>query len=183
MSYLNQLKKPAFIPMAILGTGIFWGSSPIAFPDATQDSAPITRLFTIHRSTNANVVCYDAHLTTKNEFVSSDPIDVYWLMFADKGQREDLTWFERDHAYGFIVQGTISTTTLTIILQAYEQRPIRVSISDGIPTAEIEIHGKAAVLRDVFVKASGGLFPGVESIELYGVDHETGGNLSETIRP
>ena len=36
---------------------------------------------------------------------ANQPIDVYWLMLAENGRREELTWMERKMAYGFEVSG------------------------------------------------------------------------------
>ncbi len=141
------------------------------------------RLFTIHRSTNANVVCYDARLTSANEIATEDPIDAYWLMFAEKGQREELSWFERTRAYGFDLNGEVRPSSLTMDLQAFPYRPVGVEISGGSAIATIAILGKPAILHDVFVKASGGFIPSVDSIELRGTDRQSGEAVVETIRP
>src|SRR5579871_1079208 len=61
-------------------------------------------LFVIERSTNANVVHYDARLTPAGELDASRPIDAYWVMQAADGRREELTSLERSKAYGFTLE-------------------------------------------------------------------------------
>jgi hypothetical protein len=51
---------------------------------AAQTTQP---LFTIERSKNANVLHYEANLTAQGELDPKEPIVIYWIMKAEKGQR------------------------------------------------------------------------------------------------
>ncbi len=39
-------------------------------------------LFVIERSTNANMVHYESHLTAEGRFDSKEPVGAYWIMAA-----------------------------------------------------------------------------------------------------
>jgi hypothetical protein len=140
-------------------------------------------LFVIKRSTNANYVNYVANLTNQGSFDAKEPISAYWTMAATDGHREELTWFERDHAYGFTIRRDATGKSIIIITEAMNKLPIRVFITGGVAQAEIEIGGHPAFLKRVFVQASHGLFPGVDWIELSGIDTITGSQVKVKIRP
>src|SRR5438477_12797965 len=60
-------------------------------------------LFVIERSTNANVVHYDANVKPDGQLDPRQPISAYWVMAAEDGRREELSVFERSRAYGFTI--------------------------------------------------------------------------------
>src|ERR1700753_4000546 len=58
----------------------------------------VSRLFYVQRNPNTNTIIYelnnkDGHLDTEN------PIHVYWIKYADKGQLEELNYIQRKLAY------------------------------------------------------------------------------------
>lgn len=140
-------------------------------------------LFSIARSTNANIVRYVAHLTDQGGFDKAEPISAYWVMAAEDGHREELTWLERGHAYGFTVLPSATGKSLNVTIKAMENVPISISIIGGEPRAEVEIAGRVTILQRVFVQVSGGIIPRVETIALSGVDADTGKKIDEVIRP
>ena len=141
------------------------------------------RLFEIERSLNSNVLRYDANITSHGLFSGVDPISAYWLMNAEDGHEEGLTWFEREHVYGFSVQMNPARTSLTMVIHALSSRPIFVSLIQGGVKAETEISGKSAILDKVFVKTGTGILHSVDWVELFGVDPDTGAPLRETLKP
>ena len=58
-------------------------------------------LFIIERSKNANVVHYDARLTADGKLDPREPVIAYWVLSAEDGRREELSWIEKKKAYGF----------------------------------------------------------------------------------
>src|SRR4051812_39932040 len=65
------------------------------------DALPSRELFTITRNINANVLKYAVRTSKDGLLDPSEPIEAYWLMKAEDGRREELTWTERHLAYGF----------------------------------------------------------------------------------
>ncbi len=141
-------------------------------------------LFVIERSTNANVVHYDAHLTSNGEIDTSQPIDAYWIMAARDGHREELNSFERSRAYGFTVEPGSDAHLVRIELVSQKQRPIQVYRDGNTMRAETLIAGRRAYLTRIYVNAHKVLaVPSVKSIEMYGTDAATGEPLHETVEP
>jgi hypothetical protein len=132
-------------------------------------AASSRELFTLGRSKNANVVKYVVRTGADGRLDATRPIDAYWLMLAENGRREELTWTERKLAYGFSVSEQTSQG-LVLQLSACSSRELRVRPADGAFHAELEISGQRARLQRIFVHTEEGLLlPRVRYIELSGL--------------
>jgi hypothetical protein len=61
-------------------------------------------LFVLERSTNANVIHYDAQITSDGTIDPKEPVIAYWVMSAEKNEkREELNALEKSLAYGFAI--------------------------------------------------------------------------------
>jgi hypothetical protein len=130
---------------------------------------PRDNLFTIARSKNANIVRYDVHRTPEGKLDGARPVDAYWLMLAENGHREELTFMERELAYGFSVS-KISASGFSLQLSAFKQREIRIEYAGGSFHARAVIMGRRATLSQIFVRSEeGGLLPRVQYVELRGI--------------
>ncbi len=142
------------------------------------------RLFYIQRSKDANTIMYDANLTTGGRLDARKPVEVYWIRYADKGQREDLTAFQWQMAYGYKhKQSGNATEVYEICLNAFKKRPIRIVQTQGRAIAMTVINGQSANLQKVFVQVEpqSGLIPRVQYIDMFGIDPQTGRPVSERI--
>lgn len=154
------------------------GLAPFAQADSSQT------LFTIQRSTNKNEVHYDARLDAGGKLDASEPVEVYWLMLAENGQREGLNWIERRKAYGFSIEATPGGESYQMRLRAEEDRPITVLMEGTKARAETVIDGRAAILERIFIASTpGGFIPRVEYVELFGTDSKSGEQRTERIGP
>jgi hypothetical protein len=141
-----------------------------AFP---ADAAPDRELFRIERSTNRNVVQYEMHVLADGRVDAAEPVRAYWRLLAQDGRREDLTWLERQVAYGFTV--TPESGEFVLRLSALTKRAARLRRADGRWRAWVNVSGRLTILRTVWVQVDGGLLgPHVRWIELRGEDARTG---------
>ena len=138
-------------------------------------------LFHIERNKNTNIVQYDANMTD-GVINSTNPVDAYWILHADKGQREELSSFDR-RAFGFRVNYNSEGGHFDLILQAVPDRTIQIAMVNDVPRAKILINNKEAYLSKVFVFARSGFLgiPRVSYYTLYGTDVESGADVSEQI--
>jgi hypothetical protein len=137
-------------------------------------------LFRIERSTNRNVVQYDIRLAHDGTPDSRDPVSAYWIMLAEDGHREGLTFFEQQLAYGLDVAK--APDGLTLHLKAIQKRPVHVRRRGQRWEAQTTIGGRAAALRRVWVQCDPGLLgPVVRFVDVTGTDLETGRPLAERI--
>jgi hypothetical protein len=183
----------ALVPLALLLSAgatpetASWAEATTAASAAPAPApAPVTcgtELFRIARSTNANELVYAAQLDASGRLDPDDPLVVYWLMNAEDGHREGLNILEKTLAYGFSTD-QISGGVFRVVLKAKKDRPVLLGISRGCPTALIQIGGRSAQLRRIFVQtSSGGVIPGVAHVDLVGLDPQTGHEVKERIFP
>jgi hypothetical protein len=167
----------AFLAFALVLPGGFAAAQ-------SENPACPPHLFTIERSKNANIVVYDANREPSGDFVASRPVDVYWLMNADKGQREELNAVEQQRAYGIDVASGKKPGTYTVTFRAGRRRRVLVELLDGCPVAIAPIGGHQGVLRRVFVKSKETIMmPKVEYVEFFGEEPATGAPLYEKFIP
>jgi len=153
-----------------------------AAPTAAQKKTHL--LFLIERSKNANVVHYDARITTDGKLDPKEPVMAYWVLLAEDGRREELSWIEKKKAYGFDIKPDPSVNGYKMSLVAAPQLQITVKKAGDAIRAEGVIGGQPAVLEKIYINASDGLTgPKVHYIMLYGKDLKTGGKLSQKIVP
>lgn len=139
-----------------------------AWPAIAEGRAPSkSALFTVARSKNANVVRYVARVGISG-LDQDRPVDAHWLMLAEDGRREELSWAERQLAYGFSVsEATPERCVLRLV--AFKQRALVVARQGETFRATLSIAGKRATLERIFVQTSeGGLLPSVEYLEVFG---------------
>jgi hypothetical protein len=142
------------------------------------------QLFVIEKSTNANVVHYDAVFTPDGGLDPQEPIIAYWIMAAEDGRKEDLTSAERHKAFGFTIVPGRDANSYHLRLVAQPQRDIYVSRQGNSVRAATMIAGRCTYLTKIYVKVHKLLaLPKIEFIELVGNDIVTGEPLHERVRP
>lgn len=153
---------------------------PDHFPTPPKNSKS---LFFIQRNTNRNTIVYDANMTARGEFNSSNPMDVYWLRYASTGHRMELTWMQRNLAYGYKSSKDNTGKGHWINLTAYDGRKIHLrKDSAGRPVAVMNINGKPCRLDYIWVFTEGpGSWPTVLHLDLHGRDMASGKPVVERI--
>jgi hypothetical protein len=143
---------------------------------------PSRELFTLARSTNANILKYAVRTRKDGLLDGEKPIEAYWLMLAENGRREELTWTERHLAYGFSTSSSNDYGCL-LRLTACPERELRVRAVDGAFRAEVAIAGQLATLKRIFVSAESNAFlPSVRYVEIYGIN-AAGKRVTERLLP
>jgi hypothetical protein len=135
-------------------------------------------LFVIARSVNGNVVRYDVRRKPGGTLDQDQPVDAYWIMAA--GGREELTFLERQFAYGYSTSH-VNAGGFSLNLMAFKEREIRIEFSQGLYRARVSIASTPATLHQIFVKTAGAAsWPRVVYVELRGTA-DNGSNVSERI--
>jgi len=139
-------------------------------------------LFVIERSTNANVIHYDAKFGKDGNLDQNEPVVAYWVMAAKDGHREPLTGLERKYAYGFTIQKDDSKSVFRMILVSQKQREILITQNGSTVHAETVIGRHAAILHKIYVKTRrSGFLRTADYFELFGDDIATGAKCYEKI--
>ena len=142
------------------------------------------RLFYLQRSKDANTVIYQANFLADQTLSPQKPVEVYWMRYAEHGQREELSSIQWQLAYGYHHRPCANKPdTYELRLNAYPKRPLHIVYQQGKPVAMMVINGQNACLQKVFVQLAGSfrLVPKVAYIELYGVDPDNGQAVYERI--
>lgn len=141
------------------------------------------QLFFIQRDPNINTLIYEINLN-KGVLVEDEPVHVYWIRYADKGQKEELNYIQRNFAYG-VRSKLVSKDNYEIHFVSYKKKQMFLRKStDNKFYIFTDINKKQAILKQVFVRVNGGSFwvPNIEYVELKGIDPATGLEVVERMK-
>jgi hypothetical protein len=176
---MNKFILSAFNLSAIIlthATPVFSQDS-LKFPTPTGNP---NQLFFLQRTQNINTVVYELNL--KNGSVdSANPVHIFWISYAEKSQKEELTALQRKHAYGLAIK-YISKDHYELRFLANKKHAVELMKGpDNIYHVYDEINHKQAILTRVYLEIHGGsLFsPNIQYVLLTGMDPGTGAIVSE----
>lgn len=190
---MNLLIRLGFFIALVLGSGNYLCASSYSFAPpviSRQDSLPVPKeiknmLFYMQRDPNANTVVYQLNLTEQDIPNEKEPIDVFWIRYAEDGQRKELNYFQNKLAYGLNVK-KISPERYEFQFVSYPKLTFQLKKgTDGKYHVYAPIGQKQAILKRVFVRIEGGTFwvPNVLYVDIIGVDMATGKEITERITP
>lgn len=156
--------------------------SPIKFP--TPKSIP-HELFYLQRDPNTNTVIYALNLKADGKVDPEKPINVYWMRYADKGQKEDLSYVQRKFAYG-VQTKALGNDEYEIRFVSNKKLPLYLKRSpvDKKYHVYIEANDKKIELDRVFVRIEGGSYwiPNVRYVELKGLNAKSQAPIVERLK-
>jgi len=151
---------------------------------ATEKGVVWHPMFQLMRNKNANVVEYGVRVEPTGLLDPDEPLEADWLLKAEDGRREGLSFFERKFAYGIdwkaIEPGSVYNATLVCC----KDRELRVSKRGDRYVTDTTIGGVPSRLIRIMVTADESSFPAkVETVELYGSSLATQSPTYELVRP
>ena len=152
----------------------------LIFPEPSN----ISKLFYIQRDPNINTLIYELNMDKGGNLNTETPIHVYWVRYAEKGQKEELNYIQRKFAYGVTARQT-KPNEYDIRFVAYKKLALNLLRSaDGKYHIFGIIAKKQAILNRIFVKIEGGSFwlPNIVYAELKGTDPATGKEIMERFK-
>lgn len=153
-----------------------------------QDKFPVpagnpNQLFYLQRTSNTNTIVCELNLD-KGALDADDPVHVFWIRYADDGQREELNYIQKKFAYG-VKAILIEKDKYELHFVSYKKyRMYLMRGNNNKFNVYATINKKEAILNRIFVKISGGSFwtPNVEYVELKGIDPSTGKEVMERMK-
>ena len=144
-------------------------------------------LFYVQRTHNTNTIVYELNYINDTTLNPLTPVHPYWIRYANKGEAEELSYIQKQYAYGVVAKLIDKEKqTFKVNFVSYKKRDIFLirSKTDRSYAAYITIHGKLVKLVRVFVKIEGGSFwvPHITYVEVTGKDLN-GHTVSEKIVP
>lgn len=178
---------------------VAWQGSSFAIPLAERvernellnDSFPVPKniqhmLFYVQRTPNINTVVYELNLDEKGQLNKSNPVHVFWIRYAEEGQREELSFIQRFYAYGLKTKD-LGNNKYELRFVSYKKIPFYLyrSAIDNQFRAHATLAKKEVLLKKIFLQIEGGTFwfPNVVYIEFTGIDPVTGQEIIERIKP
>lgn len=144
-------------------------------------------LFYIQRSGNHNTIVYDANLTADKKFDAKKPVNIYWIRYTNGGAKEDLTFIQRNLAYGLSSKALTNNAFEFHFVSYAKKRFLLYLDASGKPCAKMDINGKQIVIRRIFLsieeKSRWSLAPKIEYVEFFGTDPYNGKSLYEKFYP
>jgi len=144
----------------------------------------VSRLFFVQRSPNTNTIIYELN-DKDGRLDPENPIHVYWLRYAEKGQKEELNYIQRKFAYGLTTK-PLGNDQYDVRFVSYKKFPLTLMKAvDGKYHIFVTIAQKQMILSRIFIKIEGGSFwlPNVVYVELKGTDPSTGREITEHFKP
>ena len=144
-----------------------------------------SQLFYLQRDPDDNTVIYQLNMVD-GEVDADEPVNVYWIRYAEGGTRKGLNFLQRTMAYG-ISHKPLGDGAFELRLAAYKDHPLRLAYCENSETYRVytTIDNHEAILERIFVRIDGGsmLSPNILYFELTGQDTATHARVSERIKP
>ena len=138
------------------------------------------QLFYLQRTSNTNSIVYELNVK-KGALDKDNPVHVYWIRYAEKGQTAELSWIQRVFAYGVKIK-LMPDSSYRVRLVSYAGYSMYLRKgADGKYGMYANINGKMMLLNRIFVKITGGSMwsPDIEYFEVSGFDPSTGKAVAE----
>lgn len=192
----EQAKAPLTKVVTILlitFAGLFAGSafaqkadnsnpSPIKFPTPKGIQH---ELFYLQRDPNTNTIIYELNLKEDGKVDPEKPVNIYWMRYADKGQKEDLSYVQRKFAYGLQTKA-LGNDEYELRFVSHKKLPLYLkrSPADKKYHVYIDANDKKIMLDRVFVRIEGGSYwlPNVKYVELKGLNAKTQAPVVERMK-
>ena len=154
---------------------------PIVFPTPKGIS---NQLFYLQRDPNTNTIICQLNTDGKGELDKDSPVNVFWIRYAEKGQRSDLNFIQRKFAYG-INSRPLGNDKYELKFVSYGKFPLYL-MKDKSNQYRVyaTVNKKQIILNRIYVHIEGGSFwvPNVKYVELKGIDASTGDEVTERMK-
>ena len=169
------------------------GPSPAANPSFCSDDPRYPEpqdenlVFYLQLSDKTDTVVYAVNRRADGTIEPSDPVHVYWRLYAQGGEKSELTFLQRTLAFGVqLAPAKDRPGDFISRLNAYPNIPVLVDeTTDGKVSAFMPIAGEPAQLICVYVerRMQFGIVPQVLYIDFFGRTLDGGKKVVERLRP
>jgi phosphatidylglycerophosphate synthase len=173
--------KVLLVAALILPAMAFRNGEPV-FPVPSEPR----QLFYIQRTPNSNTIVYDLNIQNDGTLNEDDPVNVYWIRYADGGVKKPLNYIQRKFAYGLKVKD-LGQGKYEVRSVAYTKKDMYLMKAAGQNDYHVyaKINNNMAILDRIYIAiGDGGTFwhPNVLYIELKGKDMASGKPVVEQIK-
>lgn len=132
------------------------------------------QLFYLQRSPNIHTIICELNYKG-NTIDSNNPVHVYWIRYADKGQKEELTGVQKMFAYG-IESKEVSVNNYELNFTSYNKFKMYLKPGEDKKFhVYVTLNKKQVILEKIYIEIKGGTFwkPNIEWVEISGLDPAT----------
>lgn len=151
-------------------------ATPLRAMDFPIPAGIPNQLFYLQRDPNTNTVIYQLNVNSAGKLDEDEPVRVFWIRYAEQGQRENLNFIQRKFAYGLSAK-KVATDKYELKFAAYNKVPFYLmrSSADNSFHVYTVVANKQIMLNRVYLRIEGGTFwvPNVKYIEFKGVNSTT----------
>ena len=134
------------------------------------------QLFYLQRDPNINTVIYQLNLNSAGQLDEEEPIKIFWIRYAEQGQRAELNFIQRKFAYG-VKAKKLAPGRYELRFAAYGKLPLYLMRGGPDNTFHVytTIANRQSVLERIYLHIEGGTFwvPNVKYVELRGSNPAT----------
>ena len=167
-----NLKIKITVLLFFLAGLAFFSFAPDNFP---RPAGIKNMLFYLQRTMNKNTIIYELNLKEDGELNENEPIKIYWINYAGKGDRESLNYIQRKYAYGLeISESDKSKRSFNFNFVSYKKQQLYLMKSPSDKAYHVfgYFSHKLLQVSSIYVHIEGGAFwtPKVRYIEIEGRD-------------
>lgn len=185
----GAIGKIALLIITLSLTGIGLGMAQEKGQDKAEASFPTPKgisnqLFYLQRDPNTNTIIYQLNIDSKGELDKESPLNVFWMRYAEKGQKSGLNLIQRKFAYG-INSKQMAADKFELKFVSYGKLPLYLMKDKSNQyRVFVTVANRQIILNRIFVRIEGGTFwvPNVKYVELKGLDANTGQEVAERIK-
>lgn len=142
------------------------------------------QLFYLQRDPNSNTVIYQLNVDKAGKLDEDEPINVFWMRYAEQGERKNLNFIQRKFAYGLSARKT-APDKYELKFTAYNKVRffLMKSTTDNAFHVYTTVANKQILLSRVYLRIEGGTFwvPNVKYIEFKGLNTATREPVTERV--
>jgi len=140
------------------------------------------QLIYLQRTPNKNTIVCELNLAADGKLNADEPVHVFWIRYGEQGQRAELSFLQRNFAYG-VKTRFLSKDRYELHFVSYKKLVMHLmKAADNKYHVFTAINQKEVILNRIFIKINpGGSFwsPNIEYIELAGIEPGTGSEVLE----
>jgi hypothetical protein len=145
-------------------------------------------LFYVQRSINKNTIVYEVNTDKNNELILKHPIKIYWINYSGKGDEEGLSFIQNKYAYGidFKLLDEIKKS-FSFHFVSYKKQTLFLLRNEHTQRYEVYSYFNHVLMKvnRIYVHIEGGSFwfPSVKYVQVSGINHHNGDEMTERIIP
>ncbi|MCX2485578.1 DUF4833 domain-containing protein [Pedobacter sp. MR2016-24] len=156
--------------------------SPLKFP---TPKGIANQLFYLQRDPNTNTIICALNQDSKGVIDKDEPVNVYWIRYADEGEKKELGYVQRKFAYG-IESKALGKDQYELRFVSHKKLPMYLTKSEDDKKYHVyvTVNNKKIQIERIFLRIEGGSFwlPNVKYVDIKGINTSTNELTTERIK-